>query len=523
MSKITLTDLTNLQNENTATAAINNNNTILETAFDNSLSRDGSLPNAMLNELDMNSNRIINLPLSTTGSEPIRRDELEDILAGTEGLVVFGTTDTWGTNSTNIYNKNAGYVGLGTLTPTKKLHVYEPSSSANIFIDTGLASQECKLIFGQSGTAKNYIISGGSSYPSYGGANSLNFVNTNATAPITFFTNGSENMRILPGKIFIGRTTAPLQPYGQVVIGNGAPTGTTANSGSGPEGMTVMCGSNASPTTTDTACLMVNRTELLAGGATNAYSAAIVGETVGLVGDTSQSTGLIGYATQYGSFDTCGVIGYGRQVGPASYAAFGGYFQATADSATAGAISIETGMTNNSGASPTFSQSSGNIFIGLDIAGGGAGVAAGQVGAQVRGSWQVGYAVLDGAVSNSAFRSTGFSVTPTGGINYTTVLNNLCDANYKNPIGYVEDGALDRVSQLNLRTFSMKHDPDGRVHSGVFAQEVELIPGFAYLITERDNGYGQMQKSLSQNDLMAEMLKAIQELKLEIDQLKDKK
>ena len=47
MPKINLTDLSNLQNEVTATQAINTNNSIIESAIDNCISRDGTQPNNM--------------------------------------------------------------------------------------------------------------------------------------------------------------------------------------------------------------------------------------------------------------------------------------------------------------------------------------------------------------------------------------------------------------------------------------------------------------------------------------------
>jgi len=72
MTKITLTDLANLQNETTAVNAINANNAAIETAFDNTLSRDGTVPNTMGSALDMNSNQIYNLPAPSTTSSPAR-------------------------------------------------------------------------------------------------------------------------------------------------------------------------------------------------------------------------------------------------------------------------------------------------------------------------------------------------------------------------------------------------------------------------------------------------------------------
>ena len=53
------------------TTKLNANFDAIEQAFDNTLSRDGSSPNAMEADLDMNSNQILNLPDATTSSEPI--------------------------------------------------------------------------------------------------------------------------------------------------------------------------------------------------------------------------------------------------------------------------------------------------------------------------------------------------------------------------------------------------------------------------------------------------------------------
>ena len=72
MSKLNTTDLVNLQNEVTAVSTINSNFTAVETAIENTLSRDGTTPNTMSANLDMNSNRIINLPLPTSDLEPLR-------------------------------------------------------------------------------------------------------------------------------------------------------------------------------------------------------------------------------------------------------------------------------------------------------------------------------------------------------------------------------------------------------------------------------------------------------------------
>lgn len=58
MSKLVLTDITSGYASTTATNA---NNTLIETALENTLSRNGESPNQMLSDLDMNGHRILNI------------------------------------------------------------------------------------------------------------------------------------------------------------------------------------------------------------------------------------------------------------------------------------------------------------------------------------------------------------------------------------------------------------------------------------------------------------------------------
>lgn len=90
--KITLTNLVNLQNENSAVNAINNNNAKITTAFDNTLSRDGTAPNQMGASLDMNSNRILNLPQPLNSAEPVTYGQFNSAVIGKGNVPVGGTT-----------------------------------------------------------------------------------------------------------------------------------------------------------------------------------------------------------------------------------------------------------------------------------------------------------------------------------------------------------------------------------------------------------------------------------------------
>lgn len=135
MAKVTLTDVVNLQNETTAVTAINNNNTLIENAIENTLSRDGTSPNTMGANIDINSYRLINLPAPEQGTEPVRLQDLKayiDQLDGTSTIApaagagdidkivkvaavgTFGYTDVLVDSSFNIKPKTNDVGALGT-------------------------------------------------------------------------------------------------------------------------------------------------------------------------------------------------------------------------------------------------------------------------------------------------------------------------------------------------------------------------------------------------------------------------
>lgn len=74
--KVTLTNVATFTNDSTATAAVNANNAAITTAMDNTLSRDGTAPNQMLSTLDMNNQRLINLPSPGGLNDPVRFGDL---------------------------------------------------------------------------------------------------------------------------------------------------------------------------------------------------------------------------------------------------------------------------------------------------------------------------------------------------------------------------------------------------------------------------------------------------------------
>ena len=88
MAKLTLTDAANLNNQISFLALLAANNAATEAALENTLSRDGTDPNQMESDLDMNSNQIINLPAATTSTEPVRKNEYDAGLAATAAEVL---------------------------------------------------------------------------------------------------------------------------------------------------------------------------------------------------------------------------------------------------------------------------------------------------------------------------------------------------------------------------------------------------------------------------------------------------
>ena len=68
--KITLATVSELQAFPSAAAAINSNSAIITAAIDNTLSRDGTSPNQMGANLDMNSFQILNIANLTLQNVP---------------------------------------------------------------------------------------------------------------------------------------------------------------------------------------------------------------------------------------------------------------------------------------------------------------------------------------------------------------------------------------------------------------------------------------------------------------------
>lgn len=129
MAKLTLSDLTSLANEASAITTINTNSTAIEAALENTLSRDGTAPNDMDADLDMNSNRILNLPDPLGDQEPATKSWVltlgQDISVSDHGsLSGLGDDD-----HTQYHNNARGDARYSLLAHTHT-GVYDPAGTA---------------------------------------------------------------------------------------------------------------------------------------------------------------------------------------------------------------------------------------------------------------------------------------------------------------------------------------------------------------------------------------------------------
>lgn len=83
-----LVDIESLQNETSAIQIINVNKDRIESAFTNTLSRDGSTPNSMSVNFDMGSNRIINLGAPLDLNDAVRKTDLIQATGGLDSITL---------------------------------------------------------------------------------------------------------------------------------------------------------------------------------------------------------------------------------------------------------------------------------------------------------------------------------------------------------------------------------------------------------------------------------------------------
>src|SRR5688572_8344821 len=112
MAKLSLSDPANLQNESTFVALLAANNAATELAMENTLSRDGTTPNQMAADLDMNSNSILNLPDALTSQEPVTLSQFTDAIDALENGAVITADFVTLSNHADITNERVLTAGM---------------------------------------------------------------------------------------------------------------------------------------------------------------------------------------------------------------------------------------------------------------------------------------------------------------------------------------------------------------------------------------------------------------------------
>ena len=99
MAKLVTNPITSGYASNTA---LNTNFALIEVAVEKTLSRDGTAPNAMGASLDMNSNKIINLPAPTSANEAARLIDVQAAISGNPNASLVAFTPTGNIAATTV-------------------------------------------------------------------------------------------------------------------------------------------------------------------------------------------------------------------------------------------------------------------------------------------------------------------------------------------------------------------------------------------------------------------------------------
>lgn len=242
--KVTLANLSSIQNDPTAIATINANSAAITAAMDNTLSRDGTSPNTMSASLDMNSNDIINLPYPGTLQSPLRLQEgitgITTITAatGTAGHVVpfLDGNNTW--SGTNVFNAAVSVSALTTLTAALR---YGGVTLSNAVTGTGnmVLSTSPTLVTPALGTPTSVVLTNATGLPVSTGISGL------GTGISTFLTTPSSANLIAAvadetgtGSLVFATTPTLVTPVigaatGTSLAVTGALTSSSASAGAG--------------------------------------------------------------------------------------------------------------------------------------------------------------------------------------------------------------------------------------------------------------------------------------------------
>ena len=162
MAKLTLTDISAGY---LSVATYNANNTLIETALENTLSRDGTTPNTMSANLDLNSNKIVNVTDGTNAQDAVTKSQLDAVVAGTgyveasqdatiTGDWTFQDQLTIGADATNKWDLQANAGGW--------LSVTAGSAATGVYLygaqDFGIYATETGVIADPPAQGNDYLV-----------------------------------------------------------------------------------------------------------------------------------------------------------------------------------------------------------------------------------------------------------------------------------------------------------------------------------------------------------------------------
>lgn len=214
MSKITLSPITSFQNDNSAVTTYTNNNTILTTAFDNTLSRDGTTPNQMESNLDMNSFHILNLPEPSTDNDPIRKIDLTNVSTITNLIhTASSTSNTIGTGTkTFTVPSGLGFqVGQYVLIQQNGNTANFMSGRVTSYTGTSLVTNITNT--GGSGTLANWTIDVSGAPGSNGATGATGPTGPSGTAVNVYDTRALAITSTIPGTTNVVKTLAYNTSY----------------------------------------------------------------------------------------------------------------------------------------------------------------------------------------------------------------------------------------------------------------------------------------------------------------------